>query len=85
MVSWLLIYAILNAVKRTLADKQAKKENTVLFQVLAAHQDCHIIWQLMVFILYMERAPAFATGIKLTNPELDVWIITGGRFFIYWR
>ena len=23
------------------------------------------------------RAPAFATGIKLTNPELDVWIITG--------
>jgi hypothetical protein len=23
------------------------------------------------------RAPAFATGIKLANPELDVWIITG--------
>ena len=23
------------------------------------------------------RAPAFATGIKLTNPELDVWVITG--------
>ena len=23
------------------------------------------------------RAPAFATGIKLSNPELDVWIITG--------
>ena len=23
------------------------------------------------------RAPAFATGIKITNPELDVWIITG--------
>ena len=22
-------------------------------------------------------APAFATGIKLTNPELDVWVITG--------
>ena len=23
------------------------------------------------------RAPAFATGIKLANPELDVWVITG--------
>ena len=23
------------------------------------------------------RAPAFATGIKLTNPALDVWVITG--------
>ena len=23
------------------------------------------------------RAPAFATGIKLANPELDVWIIPG--------
>jgi 2-oxoglutarate/2-oxoacid ferredoxin oxidoreductase subunit beta len=23
------------------------------------------------------RAPAFATGIKLANPELDVWIVTG--------
>jgi 2-oxoglutarate ferredoxin oxidoreductase subunit beta len=23
------------------------------------------------------RAPTFATGIKLANPELDVWIITG--------
>jgi 2-oxoglutarate/2-oxoacid ferredoxin oxidoreductase subunit beta len=23
------------------------------------------------------RAPAFATGLKLTNPELDIWVITG--------
>ena len=23
------------------------------------------------------RAPAFATGIKLANPELDIWIVTG--------
>src|ERR1044072_3072171 len=23
------------------------------------------------------RAPALATGVKLANPELDVWIITG--------
>ena len=23
------------------------------------------------------RAPAFATGVKLTNPELDVWLVTG--------
>jgi hypothetical protein len=23
------------------------------------------------------RAPAFATGIKLANPELDVWLVTG--------
>jgi 2-oxoglutarate ferredoxin oxidoreductase subunit beta len=23
------------------------------------------------------RAPAFATGVKLANPELDVWVVTG--------
>ena len=23
------------------------------------------------------RAPAFATGVKLSNPELDVWLVTG--------
>ena len=23
------------------------------------------------------RAPAIATGVKLANPELDVWVITG--------
>src|SRR3546814_11081062 len=23
------------------------------------------------------RAPAFATGLKLANPHLDVWIVTG--------
>ena len=23
------------------------------------------------------RAPAVATGVKLANPELDVWVITG--------
>jgi 2-oxoglutarate ferredoxin oxidoreductase subunit beta len=23
------------------------------------------------------RAPAFATGLKLANPELDIWLVTG--------
>src|SRR5438093_1443747 len=27
--------------------------------------------------IYRGRAPAIATGIKLANPELDVWVITG--------
>jgi 2-oxoglutarate ferredoxin oxidoreductase subunit beta len=29
------------------------------------------------FHTILGRAPAFATGVKLANPELDVWIITG--------
>ena len=70
-------YAILNAVKRTLADKQAKKENTVFVSGIGCSSRLPYYMATYGFHTIHGRAPAFATGIKLTNPELDVWIITG--------
>ena len=70
-------YAILNAVKKSLADMQAKKENTVFVSGIGCSSRLPYYMDTYGFHTIHGRAPAFATGIKLTNPELDVWIITG--------
>ena len=70
-------YAILNAVKKTLADKQAKTEKTVFVSGIGCSSRLPYYMATYGFHTIHGRAPAFATGIKLTNPELDVWIITG--------
>ena len=70
-------YAILNAVKRTLADSQADKKNTVFVSGIGCSSRLPYYMSTYGFHTIHGRAPAFATGIKITNPELDVWIITG--------
>lgn len=70
-------YAILNAVKKTLADKQAKKENTVFVSGIGCSSRLPYYMATYGFHTIHGRAPAFATGIKITNPKLDVWVITG--------
>ena len=70
-------YAILNAVKKTLANKQAKTEKTVFVSGIGCSSRLPYYMATYGFHTIHGRAPAFATGIKLTNPELDVWIITG--------
>src|SRR5438105_10626486 len=70
-------YAVLKAVQRTMPDLGVAREKTVFisgigcssrFPYYMSTYGCHTIHG---------RAPAFATGVKLANPELDVWIITG--------
>jgi len=70
-------YAVLAAVRKALPKIGGKKEN----QVFVSGIGCAAR-----FPYYMEtygmhsihgRAPAFATGIKLSNPELDVWLVSG--------
>ena len=70
-------YAILNAVKRTLADHQADKANTVFVSGIGCSSRLPYYMSTYGFHTIHGRAPAFATGIKITNPELDVWVITG--------
>ena len=70
-------YAILNAVKRTLADSQADKKYTVFVSGIGCSSRLPYYMSTYGFHTIHGRAPAFATGIKITNPELDVWIITG--------
>ncbi|MEX2449976.1 MAG: 2-oxoacid:ferredoxin oxidoreductase subunit beta [Rhodospirillales bacterium] len=70
-------YAILKAVQRTLADIGARKENTVFVSGIGCAARFPYYVESYGFHTIHGRAPAFATGIKLTNPKLDVWVVTG--------
>ncbi len=70
-------YAILTAVRKTLPNLKARKEDYVFVSGIGCAAR---------FPYYMEtyglhsihgRAPAFATGIKLANPQLEVWLVSG--------
>jgi len=70
-------YAILKAVQRTLSDLDTPKENFVFVSGIGCSSRFPYYMSTYGFHTIHGRAPAFATGIKVTNPELDVWLITG--------
>ncbi len=70
-------YAILKAVQRTLPQLGADPANTVFVSGIGCSSRFPYYIESYGFHTIHGRAPAFATGIKLANPELDVWIITG--------
>lgn len=70
-------YAILKAVQRTLAEIQAVPSNTVFVSGIGCAARFPYYMSTYGFHGIHGRAPAIATGIKLANPDLDVWIATG--------
>jgi 2-oxoglutarate ferredoxin oxidoreductase subunit beta len=70
-------YAILRAVQKTLADVGARPENTVFVSGIGCAARFPYYVATYGFHTIHGRAPAFATGIKLANPGLDVWVISG--------
>ncbi len=70
-------YAILKAVERTLADVGARPENTVFVSGIGCAARFPYYLSTYGFHSIHGRAPAIATGIKLANPDLDVWIVSG--------
>ena len=70
-------YAIIKAVHKTLADIGASKEKTVFVSGIGCSSRFPYYMSPYGFHSIHGRAPAIATGIKLGNPELDVWVITG--------
>lgn len=70
-------YAILKAVQRTLAEIGAKKESTVFVSGIGCSSRFPYYVSTYGFHTIHGRAPAVATGLKLANPELDVWLVTG--------
>ena len=70
-------YAILKAMQKTLADLGARPENTVFVSGIGCSSRFPYYMATYGFHTIHGRAPAVATGIKLANPELDVWIVTG--------
>ena len=70
-------YAILKAVHKTLADLGVSKEKTVFVSGIGCSSRFPYYMSTYGFHTIHGRAPAIATGVKLANPELDVWVITG--------
>ncbi len=70
-------YAILKAVQKALAELGARRERTVFVSGIGCAARFPYYMSTYGFHTIHGRAPAIATGIKLANPELDVWVITG--------
>jgi 2-oxoglutarate/2-oxoacid ferredoxin oxidoreductase subunit beta len=70
-------YAILKSVTRALADVGAVPEKTVFVSGIGCSSRFPYYIESYGFHTIHGRAPAVATGLKLTNPELDIWVVTG--------
>jgi 2-oxoglutarate/2-oxoacid ferredoxin oxidoreductase subunit beta len=70
-------YAILATVQRTLAQLAVKRENTVFISGIGCSSRFPYYMNTYGFHTIHGRAPAIASGLKVTRPELDVWVITG--------
>jgi 2-oxoglutarate/2-oxoacid ferredoxin oxidoreductase subunit beta len=70
-------YAILKAVQRVMPEIGGTPENTVFISGIGCSSRFPYYMETYGFHTIHGRAPAVATGVKLANPDLDVWIITG--------
>jgi len=70
-------YSILAQTKKVLAGVGASRENTVFVSGIGCSSRFPYYMGTYGFHSIHGRAPALATGIKITNPDLHVWIVTG--------
>jgi len=70
-------YAILSTVQRLLPDLDVPKEDVVFISGIGCAGRFPYYMDTYGMHTIHGRAPAFATGVKTSNPELDVWIVTG--------
>src|SRR5580700_5588938 len=70
-------YAILAAVQKTMPEFGIAPENTVFISGIGCSSRFPYYMNTYGFHSIHGRAPAFATGLKVANPELSVWVITG--------
>ncbi|MBK7535027.1 MAG: 2-oxoacid:ferredoxin oxidoreductase subunit beta [Myxococcales bacterium] len=70
-------YAILATVQRTLATLSVRRENTVFVSGIGCSSRFPYYMNTYGFHTIHGRAPAVASGLKITRPDLDVWVVTG--------
>src|SRR5437867_5955849 len=70
-------YAILNNVQKVMPDLGIKRDNTVFVSGIGCSSRFPYYMNTYGFHTIHGRAPAIATGIKASNPDLSVWVITG--------
>jgi 2-oxoglutarate ferredoxin oxidoreductase subunit beta len=70
-------YAIIKGVRNALAEIGTPREKTVFVSGIGCAARFPYYMATYGFHTIHGRAPAFATGLKLVNPDLDVWVVTG--------
>ncbi len=70
-------YAILKTMQKLMPEFEQPKENQVFISGIGCSSRFPYYMNTFGFHTIHGRAPAIATGVKLANPELDVWVITG--------
>lgn len=70
-------YGILNAVQSAFAKLGKTLDNTVVISGIGCSSRFPYYMGTYGFHTIHGRAPAIATGVKVANPELDVWVVTG--------
>ena len=70
-------YAVLKSVTRALAEVGARPEATVFVSGIGCASRFPYYIESYGFHTIHGRAPAVATGLKLANKDLDVWVVTG--------
>ena len=70
-------YAILKAVQMALANMGAQPDNTVFVSGIGCAARFPYYMETYGFHTIHGRAPAVASGVKIANPDLDVWVVSG--------
>jgi 2-oxoglutarate/2-oxoacid ferredoxin oxidoreductase subunit beta len=70
-------YAILATVQSVLADSGARPESTVFISGIGCSSRFPYYMDTYGFHTIHGRAPTVATGLAITRPDLDIWIVTG--------
>lgn len=70
-------YAIMNSVQRTMAGLGIPKENFAVISGIGCSSRFPYYMNTFGFHTIHGRAAAVASGVKLANPELSVWVMTG--------
>jgi len=70
-------YAILKSVQRVLSDIEATTEGTVFVSGIGCAARFPYYLSTYGFHTIHGRAAAIATGVKLANPDLDIWVVGG--------
>ena len=70
-------YSILSSIQSVMPKIGVPKEKIVFISGIGCSSRFPHYMSTYGFHTIHGRAPAFATGLKLANPELSVWVITG--------
>ncbi|MDD4226675.1 MAG: 2-oxoacid:ferredoxin oxidoreductase subunit beta [Mariniphaga sp.] len=70
-------YAIMNAIQRTMAGLGVPKENFAVISGIGCSSRFPYYMNTFGFHTIHGRASAVASGVKMANPSLNVWVVTG--------